>query len=154
MKKILPITILNHLFDILKIFAFIAAITYIAIQTLEIFQRREVLHLTIFTLMFVIASFQLSISTYFQDIESNEHSYRLFGASMIMFCAGFFELVDVAIDHSLSDINKYNYNLIISIGSITEYVIALSAIIIAMISLENFRITIKNWISVFRQQAN
>ena len=153
MKKDFPI-IINHLFGILKIFAFIAAIAYIAIQTLEIFARREVLHLTIFTLMFLIASFQLSISTYFQDIGSNEHAYRLFGASIIMFCGGFFELVDVAIDHALSDINKYNYNLLISIGSITEYLIALAAIIIAMISLENFRLTIKNWLSVFRQQTN
>ncbi len=131
-----------------------AAITYVAIQTMEIFQRREVLHLTIFTLLFLFASFELSISTYFQRIGFNEHSYRAFATSLIMFAAGFFELVDVAIDHSISDIEAYNINFLTSSGSIIEYLIAISALILAMISLEKFRLTIINWVSVFSQQIN
>ena len=153
MKKI-SLAIINPIFDLVRIFSFLAAITYVAIQTMEIFQRREVLHLTIFTLLFLFASFELSISTYFQRIGFNEHSYRAFDCSLIMFCAGFFELVDVAIDHGLSDIEAYNINLLTSGGSIIEYLIAISALILAMISLEKLRLTIKNWVSVFSQQIN
>ncbi len=153
MKKI-SLNLISPLFDLIRIFCFLAAITYVAIQTMEIFQRREVLHLTIFTLLFLFASFELSISTYFQRIGFNDHSYRAFTTSLIMFSGGIFELVDVAIDHGLSDIEKYNLNFITSSGSIIEYLIAISALILAIISLEKFRLTIKNWVLVFSQQIN
>ena len=153
MKRI-SLALINPLFDLIKIFSIFAAITYVAIQTMEIFQRREVLHLTIFTLLFLFASFELSISTYFERIGLKENSFRIFTTSLIMFCAGFFELVDVAIDHGLSDLKSYNINLFNTSGSIIEYLISISAIILAMTSLERFRLTIRSWVSVFSQKID
>ena len=73
----------------------------------------------------------------------------LFGASIIMFSAGFFELIDVAIDHFLKDLENTDYYFLISFGSLFEYLIALSAIILALISLERFRYSIKIWVPAF-----
>ena len=153
MKKVIP-SFINPILNLLRIFIIIAAITYVGIQTLEIFQRKEFLHLTIFTLFFLFSSFQLTISGYFQRIGLNEHSFMLFGASIIMFSAGFFELVDVAIDHFLKELENSNYSLLISFGSIFEYLITLSAIILALISLERFRYTLKIWIPAFLKIEN
>ena len=153
MKKVFP-SLINPLLNLLRIFIIIGAITYVSIQTLEIFQRREFLHLTIFTLFFLFSSFQLTISGYFQRIGFNEHSFMLFGASIIMFSAGFFELVDVAIDHFLKELENSNYSFLISFGSIFEYLIALSSIALALISLERFRYTLKIWIPAFLKIEN
>ena len=153
MKKVIP-SFINPLLNIMRIFIILGTITYVCIQTFEIFQRREFLHLTIFTLFFLFSSFQLTISGYFQRIGFNEHSFMLFGASIIMFSAGFFELVDVAIDHFLKDLENSNYSLLISFGSLFEYLIALSAIVLALISLERFRYTLKIWVPAFLKIEN
>ena len=153
MKKVIP-SFINPILNLLRIFIIIGVITYVSIQTLEIFQRKEFLHLTIFTLFFLFSSFQLTISGYFQRLGFNEHSFMLFGASIIMFSAGFFELVDVAIDHFLKELENSNYSLLISFGSILEYLIALFAIILALISLERFRYTLKIWIPAFLKKED
>ena len=153
MKKFIP-SFINPLLNLMGIFVILGSITYVGIQTFEIFQRREFLHLTIFTLFFLISSFQLSISNYFGDMGFNEHSLMLFGASIIMFSAGFFELIDVAIDHFLKNMENSNYSLLISFGSLLEYLIALFSIILALISLARFRYTIKIWVPAFLKIEN
>ena len=81
------------------IFIIFGCITYVGIQTFEIFLRRKFLHLNIFTLFLLFSSFQLTISGYFQRIGFNDHSFIQFGESIIIFSSGFFELIDVAIVH-------------------------------------------------------
>ena len=78
----------------------------------------------------------------------DKYCYMLFPAVIIMFSAGILELVDVAIDHLLKDISS-SKNSLIFIGSLIEYVIALSSIFIALVSLHRFRITLKSYITEF-----
>ena len=151
MKKVFP-SIIISLINIIRIFVILGAITYVAIQTLEIFQRREFMHLTIFTLFFLFANFQLSISGYFLRIGMDKFSHMVFPAVIIMFSAGVLQLVDVAIDHLLKDISDISIlgnSPIIIIGSLIEYLIALSSIFIAMVSLNRFKTTLKSWIPEF-----
>ena len=44
--------------------------------------------------------------------------------SSIMFCTGFFELVDLAIDHTLKNISSLNISSLLASGSLIEYIIA------------------------------
>jgi len=148
MKKVFP-PIITPLLNIIRLFAILGAITYISIQTLEIFQRREFMHLTMFTLFFLFANFQLSITRYLTNIKMNKYSYILFPAVIIMFSAGILELVDVAIDHFLKDISSLENSPITIIGSLIEYVIALSSIFIALVFLHRFRITLRSLIPEF-----
>ena len=67
----------------------------------------------------------------------------VFTSAIIMFSAGIFELVDVAIDHFLKNVSSFNNSNVIIMGSFLEYIIAVSAIILALISLEKLRTTLR-----------
>ena len=146
MKKIIP-PIFDTLIYWIRIFVVFGAITYLAIQTIEIFQRKEFMHLTIFTLFFLFASFQLSASAFFYRSGMKKYSDLIFTASIIMFSAGVFELVDVALDHLLKDLANLNNSFIIIFGSLIEYFISLSSVFVALISLDRFSKILKGWSS-------
>ena len=146
MKNFIP-PIFDTLIYLIRIFVIFGAITYVAIQTIEIFQRKEFMHLTIFTLFFLFASFQLSASAYFYRSGMKKYSDLIFTASIIMFSAGVFELVDVALDHLLKDLANLNNSFIIIFGSLIEYFISLSSVFVALISLDRFSKILKGWSS-------
>tara|TARA_B100001769_G_C21872295_1_gene471994 strand:- start:182 stop:466 length:285 start_codon:yes stop_codon:yes gene_type:complete len=85
----------------------------------------------------------VAISAYFNDLGMIKYSKMVFTSAIIMFSAVIFELVDVAIDHFLKNVSSFNNSNVIIMGSFLEYIIAVSAIILALISLEKLRTTLR-----------
>ena len=62
----------------LRVFLIAAASTVIVIELIEIYLQKDVLHLALFAMFFLICNFQINLSRHKEVMKSDERTGRLF----------------------------------------------------------------------------
>ena len=86
---------------VLRFFIIAAAISMIAIELREAYLFRDILHLALFSIFFLICSLQIAIGRHKVIMKSQERSGRYFMLALFSMTAAFLELVDLGFDQLL-----------------------------------------------------
>ena len=86
------------LFGILRFFLVAAAISIVTVEIVEVFLKKDVIHLALFAMFFLICNFQINLSRHTTVLKSEERVSRLFILALFSLAAAFLELVDLGFD--------------------------------------------------------
>ena len=72
---------------------------YLFIEAHEVIAREQITNITFFTVLFILANHQLSVSRNFLALKQFKTASRCYRASSLMFCASLLGVFDAALDY-------------------------------------------------------
>ena len=129
----------------LRIFLIAAALTMIVIELAEAYLQKDVLHLALFSMFFLICNFQINLSRHKEVMKSEDRIGRLFVLALFSLSAAFLELVDLGFDQLLNRI-RGNLGLISWHQSICIFEVIFGAMAICMMtySLDRMLVSLRS----------
>ena len=133
------------LITLLRLFLIAAALTIVATEMLEIYQEKDLLHLSMFSIFFLLCNFQINLSRHTAVMKSEERISRLFVLALFTLSAAFLELVDLGFDQ-ITDHLKYNSALasVYQIVCIFEAVCGAMAVLLIAYSIDRMLVTLRS----------
>ena len=133
------------LITLLRLFLIAAALTIVATEILEIYREKDLLHLSMFSIFFLLCNFQINLSRHTVVIKSEERISRLFVLALFTLSAAFLELVDLGFDQ-ITDHLKYNSALasVYQIVCIFEAVCGAMAVLLIAYSIDRMLVTLRS----------
>ena len=142
---------LFFLLAVLRFFLVAAALTMIAIEFAETYLQKDVLHLALFSMFFLICNFQINLSRHKDVMKSEDRIGRLFILALFSLSAAFLELVDLGFDQLLSRF-RGNVDLISWYQSICVFEVIFGIIAICMLtySLDRMLVSLRSIASDYK----
>jgi len=78
--------------------------TYLFLEAREVIVREQINNISFFALLFVLASYQLSVSWYFLTLQHFKSAERCYESSSLMFIASLLAVFDAALDFLIGSI--------------------------------------------------
>ena len=137
--------VLFSLLAVLRFFLAAAAVVLIAIELTEAYIQKDILHLTLFSIFFLICNFQVNLSRHKDVMKSEERIGRLFVLALFSLTAAFLELIDLGFDQLVSRISG-NQALTAWYQSICilEVIFGIIAIIVLVYSLDRMLVALRS----------
>ena len=117
----------------------------IAIELVEAFLQKDVLHLALFAMFFLISNFQINLSRHKEVMKSDERIGRLFVLALFSMSAAFLELVDLGFDQ-LANKLRNSESLLTCYKSICifEAIVGILAILMVTYSLVRMLVSLRS----------
>ena len=133
------------LISLLRLFLIAAALTIITTEILEIYQEKDLPHLSMFSIFFLLSNFQVNLSRHTAIMKSEERISRLFILALFTLSAAFLELVDLGFDQ-ITDNLKYSTALMsgYQIVCIFETSCGVMAILLIAYSIDRMLVTLRS----------
>jgi hypothetical protein len=133
------------LISLLRLFLIAAALTIITTEILEIYQEKDLLHLSMFSIFFLLSNFQVNLSRHTAVMKSEERISRLFVLALFTLSAAFLELVDLGFDQ-ITDNLKYSTVLMsgYQIVCIFETACGVMAVLLIAYSIDRMLVTLRS----------
>ena len=137
--------ILYSLLFVLRIFIFIAAVTMVVIEIREAYLFKDILHLALFSISFLVCSLQIAISRHKVVMKSQERARRFFMMALFSMTAAFLELVDLGFDQMVDRLSGVQaflpwYQSI----CILESIFGITAIMMLAYSLDRMLVSLRS----------
>ncbi len=125
--------------NLIRIAIWLMGAGYLFNEAREVFATKQIANITIFALLFVLASHQLNVSKTFLQIEKLSLATRCYRASSLMFIASLMAVFDASIDFLISSVpsESFSSSILISLF-IVGWAINLLAVILTLTSMELF----------------
>ena len=115
----------------------------ITVEIAEVYLQKDVYHLAISAIFFLLANMQIGISRLLISMDDEEMSRRFFYLSIVMLCAAVIAVFDMGIDRILAEMASsqfvFSYNLL----SIAEFLLGSISTLLAGYSLDRFFVLIR-----------
>ena len=133
------------LISLLRLFLIAAALTIITTEILEIYQEKDLLHLSMFSIFFLLSNFQVNLSRHTAVMKSEERISRLFVLALFTLSAAFLELVDLGF-YQITDNLKYSTALMsgYQIVCIFETACGVMAVLLIAYSIDRMLVTLRS----------
>jgi hypothetical protein len=133
------------LISLLRLFLIAAALTIITTEILEIYQEKDLLHLSMFSIFFLLSNFQVNLSRHTAVMKSEERISRLFVLALFTLSAAFLELVDLGFDQ-ITDNLQYSTVLMsgYQIVCIFETACGVMAVLLIAYSIDRMLVTLRS----------
>jgi hypothetical protein len=133
------------LISLLRLFLIAAALTIITTEILEIYQEKDLLHLSMFSIFFLLSNFQVNLSRHTAVMKSEERISRLFVLALFTLSAAFLELVDLGFDQ-ITDNLRYSTALMsgYQIVCIFETACGVMAVLLIAYSIDRMLVTLRS----------
>ena len=133
------------LISLLRLFLIAAALTIITTEILEIYQEKDLLHLSMFSIFFLLSNFQVNLSRHTAVMKSEERISRLFVLALFTLSAAFLELVDLGFDQ-ITDNLKHSSALMsgYQIVCIFETACGVMAVLLIAYSIDRMLVTLRS----------
>ena len=92
----------------------------IAIEIAEVYLQKDVYHLAMSAIFFLLANMQIGISRLLISMKDEDMSRRLLYLSVFMMCAAVIEVIDLGIDSILTEISSGGLMSLYKLGSVVE----------------------------------
>ena len=137
--------VLFGLLTVLRFFLAAAALTLISIELREAYLLKSILHLALFSIFFLICSFQIALSRHKDIMKSRQRVGRFFVLALFSMTAAFLELVDLGFDQLVNRMRGVQvflpwYQSI----CILESIFGIMAIIILTYSLDRMLVSLRS----------
>ena len=117
----------------------------IAIELVEAFLQKDVLHLALFAMFFLISNFQINLSRHKEVMKSDERIGRLFVLALFSMSAAFLELVDLGFGQLLNKLlNSESLLTCYKSICIFEAIVGISAILMVTYSLDRMLVSLRS----------
>ena len=139
------------LLAVLRFFLAAAAVVLITIELTEAYMQKDILHLSYFSIFFLICSFQVNLSRHKDVMKSDERVGRLFVLALFSLTAAFLELVDLGFDQLVNRL-RGNQELISWYQSICilEVIFGIIAILMLVYSLDRMLVALRSIASDYK----
>ena len=115
----------------------------IAIEIREVYLHKDVHHLALSAIFFLLANIQIGISRLLVSMNDEQASRKFFHISIFMICAAIVNLVDLKLDRVLSRLADESFVYVYRLLSIVEFMLGTLSTILAGYSLDRFFVLIK-----------
>jgi hypothetical protein len=95
-------TLQRWLYRLLRLLVWIVALAYLLLEAREVAQQRQLTQITVFAVLFLVASFQISLARLLSSAADPAESRVVLKASLTMFTASLFSVLDGALDYLLT----------------------------------------------------
>lgn len=87
------------IYRILRLLVWIVALAYLLLEAREVAEQRQLTRITVFAVLFLVASFQMSVARFLAAGTDPGETKLMVKASVAMFTASLFSVLDGAFDH-------------------------------------------------------
>lgn len=115
----------------------------IAIEIAEVYLQKDVYHLAMSAIFFLLANMQIGISRLLISMKDEDMSRRLLYLSVFMMCAAVIEVIDLGIDSILTEMSSGGLMSLYKLGSVVESFLGAVSTLLAGYSLDQFFVLIK-----------
>ena len=138
-KRILAFT-----FSALRAMLMLALIAYTVVEYVEFNSQKEVLHLTLFSMFFLVSNFLVNIGRHKAVLGEDEKAQSLFFLAMFAMAAAMFELVDLGLDQVLKVINATSMQILHIFIAVFESLTGMIAVIMIYYSLDRLLVFLRS----------
>ena len=128
--------ILAYTFTILRAMLILALISYVIVEFVEFNSQKEILHLTLFSMFFLVSNYLINVGKHKAVLGDDERAQSLFFLAMFAIAAAMFELIDLALDQVLKAINTTSMQTLQISIAIVESIIGIAAVLMIYFALE------------------
>ena len=129
---------------VLRVLLALSVVAYVAVEYIEFNSNKEVLHLTLFSMFFLLSNFLINVGRHKAAIQSDEHAQSLFWMAMFALCAAMLELVDLALDQVLSALADPSMLVYFNAVSVIESLIGFCAVLMVYFSIDRFLVFVRS----------
>jgi hypothetical protein len=115
----------------------------IAIEIAEVYLQKDVYHLAVSAIFFLLANMQIGISRLLISMDDEEMSRRFFYLSIVMLCAAVIAVFDMGIDRVLAEMAASQFAFLYKLVSIAEFLLGSISTLLAGYSLDRFFVLIR-----------
>jgi hypothetical protein len=115
----------------------------IAIEIAEVYLQKDVYHLAVSAIFFLLANMQIGISRLLISMDDEEMSRRFFYLSIAMLCAAVIAVFDMGIDRVLAEMAASQFAFLYKLVSIAEFLLGSISTLLAGYSLDRFFVLIR-----------
>ena len=135
--------LLASILVVLRWLLWVAIGANIAIEIAEVYLQKDVYHLAISAIFFLLANMQIGISRLLISMDDEEMSRRFFYLSIVMLCAAVIAVFDMGIDRILAEMASSQFVLSYKLLSIAEFLLGSISTLLAGYSLDRFFVLIR-----------
>ena len=136
----------------LRLFVITAASIIIIVEIIEVFVQKDLMHLALFAVFFLICNFQINLSRHTAIMKSEERISRLFILALFSLSAAFFELVDLGFDQVT---DKLQSNPLWAFGyqsvCVLEAAVGVMAILLMAYSIDRMLVSLRSTAQDYRK---
>ena len=129
---------------VLRVLLALSVVAYVAVEVIEFNSNKEVLHLTLFSMFFLLSNFLINVGRHKAAIQSDEHAQSLFWMAMFALSAAMLELVDLALDQVLQALTDPSMVVYFNAVSLTESLIGIFAVLMVYFSVDRFLVILRS----------
>ena len=135
--------LLASILVVLRWLLWVAIGANIAIEIAEVYLQKDVYHLAISAIFFLLANMQIGISRLLISMDDEEMSRRFFYLSIVMLCAAVIAVFDMGIDRILAEMASSQFVFSYKLLSIAEFLLGSISTLLAGYSLDRFFVLIR-----------
>ena len=135
--------LLASILVVLRWLLWVAIGANIAIEIAEVYLQKDVYHLAISAIFFLLANMQIGISRLLISMDDEEMSRRFFYLSIVMLCAAVIAVFDMGIDRILAEMAASQFAFLDKLVSIAEFLLGSISTLLAGYSLDRFFVLIR-----------
>lgn len=135
---------LAYAFSALRAMLILALIAYAVVEFVEFNSQKEVLHLTLFSMFFLVSNYLVNIGRHKAVLVEDERAQSLFFLVMFAIAAAMFELIDLALDQVLKAINTTSMPMLHISIAILETLIGMVAVLMIYFALDRFLVFLRS----------
>ena len=135
--------LLASILVVLRWLLWVAIGANIAIEIAEVYLQKDVYHLAISAIFFLLANMQIGISRLLISMDDEEMSRRFFYLSIVMLCAAVIAVFDMGIDRILAEMASSQFVFSYKLLSIAEFLLGSISTLLAGYSLDQFFVLIR-----------
>ncbi len=121
----------------------LALIAYTVVEYVEFNSQKEVLHLTLFSMFFLVSNFLVNIGRHKAVLGEDEKAQSLFFLAMFAMAAAMFELVDLGLDQVLKAINATSMQILHIFIAVFESLTGMIAVIMIYFALDRLLVFLR-----------
>lgn len=129
---------------VLRVLLVISVVAYAVVECIEFNSNKQILHLTLFSMFFLLSNFLISVGRFQAAVRSDGPAQSLFWMAMFALSAAMLELVDLALDQlwvAMADPSLVTYSVVVQV---VESLISLFAVLMVYFSIDRFLVFVRS----------
>jgi len=125
-------------YGILRLLFWVVALAYLLLEAREVAAQRQLTQITVFAVLFLVASFQMSVARFLSATSDPTQARIVLQTSLAMFAASLFSVLDGALDHLFTSVSGSGAGLALPALYLLGWLVNLLSVVLALGSMELF----------------
>jgi hypothetical protein len=135
--------------SVLRLLIWVVALGYLLLEAREVAVQRQLTQITVFAVLFLVASFQLSLARFLITGPEAPEATITMQSAVAMFAASLFSVLDGAFDHLFAALPGGAAGLAVPLLYLLGWTVNLLCVVLALASIELFFAMLRRLIARF-----